>query len=326
MRRHAGAAGVALLALAVPARADEPRVALRWTAPEGCPAGSRVVAEVDRLLGAHGARPARPLEVKAEVIAGDAGALRVHLEIEGDAGPRTRDLSAASCDALADAAALILAMTIDPAAVTAAPPPVRPLPAPPPPTPLPPPPPPPPLPAPAPSLRPRFHLAAWARADLGSLPGVSFAAGGTAALGLGALRVELGAGAAPARTQAASRPAASGATAGGEISLIAGSAGLCYGVLPEGRLELSPCAAIELGRLHAAGFGVTTPGEGNVLWSAARLGARFAWWPMSRAAIVLRAEAAVPFARPTFVLEGLGTVHRPGPVAGRLGGELEMRF
>jgi hypothetical protein len=323
MRRPAGAiAALIALAWALPARADGPRVALRWTAPEGCPAGARVIAEVDRLLGEHGARPPRPLEVTAEVSAGDAGALRVHLEIEGDPGRRTRDLSAASCDALADAAALILAMTIDPAAVTAAPPP-----PPPPPSPAPPPPsPPPPPPAPAPSLRPRFHLAAWARADLGSLPGVSFAAGGTAALALGALRVELGAGAAPARTQLATHPAASGATAGGEISLIAGSAGLCYGVLPEGRLELSPCAAVELGRLHATGFGVTTPGEGNALWSAARLGARLAFWPMSRAAVVLRAEAAVPFARPAFVLEGLGTVHRPGPVAGRLGGELEWRF
>ena len=294
-----------------------------------------MVAEIDRLLGENGARPPRPLEVTAAVTADDAGGLRVHLEIAAEGGARTRDLQAASCDALADAAAVIVALTIDPAAVAAAPPAPSPVPAPPAPSPAPAPPDPAPLPVPAgpapaappsPRVVPRFHLEAWALADAGSLPGVSFAAGGVAALGLGAFRVELGAGAFPARAQVVARPAASGAAAGGDVSLIAGSAGLCYDVLPSVRFDLAPCAAFEIGRMHASGFGVSNPGAGDALWTAARAGARFAYWPVSRAAVVVRVEGVVPMTRPGFVLENLGSVYRPGPVAGRLGGGVEVRF
>ncbi|MFT3776626.1 MAG: hypothetical protein QM820_65640 [Minicystis sp.] len=323
-----------MLALVRAASADEPpnpRIALRWTAPAGCPAGARVIAEVDRLLGDTGARPPSPLTVSAVVSDDPAGGLRVQLEAAGAGGTRVRELHAASCEALADATALILALMIDPAAVAAAPP------APPAPEPTSPPaskpasspgpeptspPAPRPTSPPAPSLRPRFHLLAWALADAGTLPGVAFAAGGAAALSLGALRFELSAGAWPSRSAViAARP-----TAGGDVSLVAGSAGACYGLLAPGPFDLAPCLAMEIGRLHASGFGVTTPGEGNALWAAAKGGARFAWSPASRVAIVLRLEAAVPFVRRAFVVENLGEVHRPGPVSGRAGGGVEISF
>jgi hypothetical protein len=321
-----------------PARAEGPpaRVALRWTAPAGCPGGDRIVAEVERLLGASGARPPAPLAVAATVTPDPAGGLRAHLEAESPDGPRTKELQAASCDALADATAIILALMIDPTALAApvpAPPPLPappaapvpaspPLPAPPAaPVPVPAPPPTPAAPPPSASLRPRFHLLAWALADAGTLPGVSFAAGGAVALSLGALRLELGAGAFPGRsTVLAQRP-----TAGGDVSLVAGTAGVCYGVLAPGRFELSPCLVVAVGRLHATGFGVSNPGEGSALWSALEPGARLGWSPLARLALVLRAGASVPFARPSFVLAGVA-VHRPGPVAGRAGGGVEVTF
>jgi hypothetical protein len=294
------------------------------------------VAEVERLLGASGARPPAPLAVSATVTPDPAGGLRAHLEAESPDGPRTKELQAASCEALADATAIILALMIDPTALAAPVAPSPPLPAPPA-APVPVPPPPPvPLPAPAPrsspvtapaaavptsAVRPRFHLVAWALADTGTLPGVTFAAGGTAALSLGAVRLELGAGAFPGR----SAVLAQRTTAGGDVSLVAGTAGLCYSVLASGRFELSPCLALEVGRLHATGFGVSNPGEGSALWSALEPGARLAWSPLARLAVVLRAGASVPFTRPRFVLAGLA-VHRPGPVAGRAGGGVEVTF
>ena len=308
--------------------AATPRVSLRWSAPVGCPSGARVEQEVERLLASVATRPPRPLVVDAVVEAEPEGSLRVRLELAGDGGPRVRELRAASCVALADAAALIIAMTIDPDAVAATQPPAPP-PSPPVPVPVPVPallPPPPlpaaaPVPAPPPS-RPRFHLLAWAQADVGTLPGASFAAGGAAAVSFGALRVELGLGASPARAAVIpQRP-----SAGGDVSLIAGSAGACFGVLAPGPIELAPCAALEIGRLHAAGFGVSAPDQGSALWTAARAGGRLGWWPWPSFGIVIRAEAAVPFARPRFVLDNLGAVHRPGPVSGRLGGGLEARF
>ncbi|APR75317.1 Hypothetical protein A7982_00663 [Minicystis rosea] len=352
------AAGLFAAAFSLPLFAADPprpRVSLRWSAPEGCPAGARVVAEVDRLLGESGARPPTPLEVSAVVTDDPAGGLRVRL----DAGnARVRELHAASCEALADATAVILALMIDPTAVASAPP-AAPAPAAPssaapsasavpaaPPSPPSAPPAPasaPPAPASAapsvstapdtsraaapPSTRsrvpaPRFHLLAWALADVGSLPGVSFAAGGTAALSLGAFRFELGAGVWPSR--AATSPQR--ATAGGDISLVAGAAGACYSLLAPGAFELAPCLAFELGRIHAAGYGVTMPGEGSALWSALKPGARFAWSPVSRVALVLRLDAAVPFARPSFVLSNLGPVHRSGPLAGRAGCGVELTF
>jgi hypothetical protein len=341
--RLAALAGAALIAArspdarAQPAPAD--RVVLRWTAPEGCPAGDRVTAEVDRLLGASGARPPKALDVSARVTEDPAGGFRVHLETPGEGGSREREIKGVSCAAIADATALIIALMIDPAAVAAAPPalppspPSPPLPSPPPspaPPPLPSPSPPPSAPRPSPppaanGIRPSFRLLAWAGADLGTLSSVAFAAGGAAVMVVGPVRIELGAGAWPARTVVVpARP-----STGGDVSLVTGSAGACYDVLavtPRRPFELGPCGGFEVGRLHAVGVGVSTLGEGNALWSAARFGGLFAWAPIQWLALELRVEAAFPFARPTFVLENDGDVFRPPVAVGRAEGGVEVRF
>ncbi|UQA60848.1 hypothetical protein [Polyangium aurulentum] len=109
----------AALALAGRAQAAE-RVALAWAAPEGCPTGADVLAEVDRLLGDDAARPKEPLAVAAIVKREGGGGYRVRLETPGASGPRVREIDAASCKTLGDTTALIIAMMIDPAAVSAA--------------------------------------------------------------------------------------------------------------------------------------------------------------------------------------------------------------
>jgi len=102
------------------ALAKEP-VSLSWKAPAGCPTEADVRAEIDRLLGTSKAEA--PLEVIVIVTRNEAGRHHAKLDIKGEDGPTTREVDAASCAAVSDAAALIVAMTIDPAAALAAPPP-----------------------------------------------------------------------------------------------------------------------------------------------------------------------------------------------------------
>ena len=98
-------------------------VTLRWGAPAGCPDGSYVEAEIARLLAGSDA-PARTLDAQADVTRGSNGRWHVRLLTRsggagGEAGSGERSLDAASCKALADASALIVAMAVDPARVAA---------------------------------------------------------------------------------------------------------------------------------------------------------------------------------------------------------------
>jgi len=334
----AGLAGLAVTSSA--SAAGGGRVALRWSVPEGCPDASRVTGEVDRLLGDQSPRPTLPLEVAVTVTSDVPGEFKVHLETQGEGGPRVREIKGASCTAVADVTALLIALILDPAAVArAAPAPspsptVAPAPAP----PAPPPPAPvvsepavprpvptaPPVPEaePARAVRPSFRLQAWTLADAGSLPGISVAFGGKAALVIEAFRFELGAGAWLDRSATlAERP-----SVGGDVGLVAGSAGACWSFLRRGPFELGPCLAFELGRLHADGFGATSQGSGSALWSALQGGGLFTWSPVARVAALARLDAAVPFARPTFVIDGLGAVYRSGEVVGRATLGVEVRL
>ncbi|MDC0740202.1 hypothetical protein [Polyangium mundeleinium] len=117
-------ASLASLGLAADAHAES-AVRLRWSAPEGCPTAEVVSAEVDRLLGGRGAQ-AEPLDVTAEVKRDEAGRFRVRLETRSEEGPRTREVEASSCAALGEAAALIIAMMIDPDVIAEPPPEVPP--------------------------------------------------------------------------------------------------------------------------------------------------------------------------------------------------------
>lgn len=110
---------VAVLALAPGAARAQERLSLRWEAPAACPDRAAVQGEVTRLLG--GSIPS-----EGAAIAADAHALEVEggfeltlrTEVEGALGERA--LTGHRCDELAAAAALILALMIDPEAVARA--------------------------------------------------------------------------------------------------------------------------------------------------------------------------------------------------------------
>ncbi len=100
---------LAVAALARPARADE---AIAWDAPRGCPAAEKVRARVIENLG----RELREGEVVAQLAVTKRGRRwKVTMTVKlGEAEPGVRTLEAGSCAELAEAAALILALTIDP--------------------------------------------------------------------------------------------------------------------------------------------------------------------------------------------------------------------
>jgi hypothetical protein len=124
---------VAFFAHGVAQAEKPPHVVIAWSAPAGCPGAADVSASVDKLLGEQAPRPQAPLRVSATITKAARGAFRARLEIEAKEARRVREFQGISCAAVADATALIIALTIDPSAVVmetpAAPPPAAPKPA-----------------------------------------------------------------------------------------------------------------------------------------------------------------------------------------------------
>jgi hypothetical protein len=92
-------------------------VDLIWNAPAGCPSRDAVLAEVVRILGGP---PSRPLVAHADVTEMSADHFSLHLTTDVEAAQGERTLDTNSCASLAQAAALILAWTIDPTRVRTA--------------------------------------------------------------------------------------------------------------------------------------------------------------------------------------------------------------
>jgi len=106
--------GFAVILLTVPTRAQATgSVAFTWLAPAGCPAESEVAAEIARLLGTSSPAPAHgQLHVRASVEHGSPWSISIESSSGASQGYRT--LSATSCEELANATALIVALMIDP--------------------------------------------------------------------------------------------------------------------------------------------------------------------------------------------------------------------
>lgn len=350
---YAGAIGLAVLGFTVTVRAaDTAPITLRWTAPAGCPAQEEIRQEIDRLLG--GPRdPASPRHLRAEAVVMHTrdGGFRVHITTDMAGSIGEQEFDAPSCAALAEAAALIVAFTFDPEAVTkrsaepvAAAPPLPPSPtaATPavPPVPLPtsssraplsPPPVRPlvPLPVPPPradasrslSRAPTFVLSAATAISAGALPSIGIGIGGGAGLLLGRLRADVSAAYWPNRRSAVTtRP-----TAGGDVSLFAVDARACYVALLA-PIEIAPCAGLSIGRMVADGFGVKSPGTGAALWIAPLVEASTALPIGRRFALRIDLGALAPVRRPTFVLERIGSVHRASAFVGLAVLAAEARF
>jgi hypothetical protein len=333
-----------LIALCLPltAHAAEPQgpiapeLGLSWQAPAGCVSSADVENQFARLLGGPTrSSSGKHIAASATVRGSSSGRWTLELATVLDGAAGRRSLAGDSCASVASAAALILALMIDPAAadravaaadraVAAADRAVAaaaragaatehsgaatelPAPPPSPTTPRTPPPPtvaatPPPPPTPPPVLRP--FARSFAGVVVALLPTPAPAAG----LAVGARRGRIGAELSVVVTEELRAAAAARAGAGGDFRLVAGGVRTC-GQLGARVVDWQLCLGAELERLTGAGFGVDVLRSRTVTMLAGAAGLLVSLPLGSRLALSLDLDAAVRPYHPAFVLDGVGRV------------------
>jgi hypothetical protein len=162
-------------------------------------------------------------------------------------------------------------------------------------------------------------------ADVGSLPHAAFGAGLGFELSWSRLRVQLGAAMFwPQRAEWAA-----GSDVGADVGLTVGIARACTPALSSASRAFSVpvCGGIELGRMDGVGYGVLAARSREILWIAPRAEVGLAWaLPDTRLRLETSLGAVLPLNRDEFIFDGMGTIHRPSRVAGRLGASLNLLF
>jgi hypothetical protein len=323
------------------ARSQTESFTITWDAPAAdCPDQAYVRRGVEQLLGEGGPPPAR-VEADARVEHLDDGQWRVNLATlrEGERGGRT--LESTSCRSLADATALIVALTIDPERVAAhrtstltpeeiasalapdkpgtgsvsfSPSASS---------------------APSASLAESPRVAAAAASpvplavlaglsgDVGTLPHPAYGLTLGAAFLWKRLRLE---GYGAYWSSQAGQAVGGSAGEGGDFFLADGGLRGCW--LPVlGRLEIAACPGLELGVLHGQGVGVNEPLSQNSVWVAATALGRISWRIAPSLAVYLEAGIALPLRRDVFDIDvAQNLVHEAGVVEGRASLGPELRF
>jgi hypothetical protein len=333
------------------ARAEEGSgpLELTWTAPAECPQMPDVYAEVLRLIGGK-ARGTSRLAAQGTVVLDDDGRWSVVLETRIDGAEGSRSIAGPTCQAVSDAAALTLALTLDPdlrlpeaapelpgstskaAGAGAGPvgsmPPHRPAKGSAPPAPT--------RRAPysnrvtvlggsvAAVRRPRtvWLARAFAGGNLGALPelGSEFGLG----LGVGrgsALGWLIGAYSPP---QDVGTPARQGLATVWVGSLAALG---CYRLSVD-RAELDPCGGLQLARASGRGTDrIITPDSDSLFWLSPALGASIGYRLSHAVRLSLDGFGLVALERPEGRIDGVGRVYKPGRVAGSgfIGVEVRIR-
>jgi hypothetical protein len=264
---------------------------LTWDAPAECPDAQAVRA---RVLGFAGAAQA-PRQVKAKGTirpADDTGLmLTLGTEFDGVSGERT--LRGVSCDSLTDAAALVLAMIVNPGMALAPPQPEAP--------------------STTPASqepkdrapRPVMRVGAYAGLQTGVIEELSPSYMLSLGVAMGRLSFHLMPGLTP--PQDVTLP---NSQVGGRLWLATVDALGCWS--PNlGRVVLRPCLGWNLTRLHGRGRGVAQVRETSVMWSSAEL-AVFAGLPLGRHLLVeVGGIGQVPLHRPRVYLDDIGAVSQP---------------
>lgn len=311
---------------------------LQWDAPDSCPAAEYL----DDATAARLGRPPEPGEVSARAKVEDRGSegLALTLQTTRDGQTDSHSMTAHDCLALADASALIIALSIDPVAVathvkTASEVHEEPEPA------LEQPRPilsgpnePEPEPEPEPEVTPRdpdvgaadrpsddpvdrrpteLLLAATGGLELGAHPGVTGGPNIAIALAWRRLRLEVGGWFLAPRTTNLE---------GANVSVLSGAAAArgC-GRLHLQRVEVPLCAGIEAGGSRGDGRGAPDPRPATGLWLAPTVAGGVHAWVIPRLAIVGRIDVAVPITRTAFEVRDPGDpveLFRPQPVSGRI--------
>jgi hypothetical protein len=302
----------------------ERELELAWRSAPECPDAAWADRRMRERLGRapDGTREGPGLKARAELTrAGDRFSLTL-LTTLGDAASE-RQLEAATCADLAEAAVLMVALAVDPDAVARSEAGAPPEPAhdderPPALTPAPP--------APPPAPR-SLHWAAGAAllGSRGDQPGWGIGAAAFMAREWAWLRVELaGLWLLP---RAGSEAPAVGRV---RVSLWALRPTMCAS--SQGRaLRLGGCLGAELGRVGGVGRSLGESLQDHTLWGALSAGPRGTWRITRRLGLVLEALAVFPVFQPRFVTtDATGTAERqlyaPAPVVARATLALEARF
>jgi hypothetical protein len=326
-------------------------VEFRWDAPaEHCPTESEVLAQLERLLGGSVAEQGdRRLAAIARVRREADGRWDLRLWTVAEDATSERSMSGSDCAVLAEAAALLAAIAIDPSvlsrgeaseaaveqaeqAETVEGEEAEPVPEPEPPAEAEPPEPEPPTteappqPEPPPRPRRRFSVAAGANAGIsyGDLPGV----GPILRLGLAMqwprARFELEGHYGFLRRARFEDGDMVGADLRHGMVIARG----CGVVRPRvGKLEFPICGGLEGGALVGSGVGFTVIENGQLPWLALDVAAGLAWAPIPRLAIGVRVEPWVALLRGRFTAEqGSTELWRPLPLGVRAVAGLEARF
>jgi hypothetical protein len=305
--------------LALPAAAEvgnaEPRIL--WSAPAGCPGQAEVVHEVEQLLRqpldqSHG--PAMTIQGRMAPLA--HGGYRVLLDFSAGGARRQRQIEHDDCGKLTEAAALVMAMAIDPERMQLSE--------------LPPPPasasPPAPVPPratepqrPAESRPVAWSVAVMGLGQAGPLPGSGPGIGGQIGVApLPSLRLAAGG----SYWFAENQSLAGGASA----DFWMWSAGVRGCSVHDVGWELMLCGGPELGRITGTGLGLREATTATDWWGALILGFWGGYHLSRRLDLLLGVEGGASLVRPRFGVEGLGQVFRPAPWLLRAGGGLGFRF
>lgn len=281
---------------------------ITWDAPDGCPDADAVRAQVAVELG----RDPAPGDVDVELRVARDGA-GWHLEMT-TAGGGERTLEAASCEELAQSAALIVAMAIDAAAAETGgfyePPapggsmnrPVAPRrqvdisePAPRTPTDV------------------QVRARAFVVGDLGTMPGAAVGAGGAIEVALDAWGIEVAA--ARFGAQRSDVPGEPGN--GAEMAVTTIATRLCYTSRPR-RLATSGCAGAEIEIVDAAGYGFDVALDHTTTFGGGlQLGVAWAYRLVGPIAARVDVLATALLVRPVLIEEDGTVIHDPNVLVWR---------
>ncbi len=169
--------------------------------------------------------------------------------------------------------------------------------------------------------RPALSLAAGFVLDAGALPNAAPGVEARVGIALGPLRLEGGARVFFEQQSALGQHP----TGRGHFGMAAGSLGACL-PLGRGMLVVGPCVGLEVGAIWASSTGVSHPGSDTVAWVAPNASGLFALDVASWLRLRLDLGLSVPLIHTEFVVDGIGPVHTSSPITFRGGLGAEVRF
>ena len=311
MRWVVGAAvGLVVAGGVRPAQADARSFAVSWQAPVECPDANtieRYVAQVvgDSAFGLVMVRAAGSVSRNAD------GRYVANFELDtGAARPSLRTLEGGDCEAVSQAAALLVALAIREQAA---------------PMPLPPPTPPPPLPKPSPEPPPhsaaRLFLGAGAVFDLGSTPGITDGVSVGGGVRWAWLRVEPSVSYYASRSDSVPQRSAIGA----DFTLATVGLRACA-VHARRAVWLAPCIGGGVDWLRGVGFGARIPHSGSAQSIVGRAGLLLGWDISSIISAHVELEGVLALAHPKFDVDGAGVVFQRKAAAARAALGFDVHF